>query len=545
MKILWLDINSSYSHSSLALASLHAQLMSDREYSYLEWATIRGSLKSDEDEIIMEAIGHNADIIFASLWLFNHDYMTRLIAKIKRLLPKTVVVLGGPEFLGDNQEFLLANPDIDAVFRGEGEHFVKEWLPHYHHKERWSSVEGLCYMNDGVYIDGGKVIISDFAALEYPEKSPFFVLDRNFVQLETSRGCFNSCHFCVSGKDKPVRNQSIEQIKQRLDFLAQSQASSVRMLDRTFNGSSSRCRQMLELMRQYDGTLNFHLEVHPALMRGELAELFSTMPKDLLHVEAGIQSLRQDVIDSCHRGGSVEESLKGLEFLFAMEDRMHTHADLIAGLPGYSYNDLVEDCRKLVVMGASEVQLELLKLLPGTVMRSNASELGIKYSPKPPYEVLATPHISFGELKSSMILSRLLDLYYNHSAFNSLFRDIASDAELIQSMIDHYSKIGNLFAISAERIARLMGEFLVSQNSSLITKFQDIWIAQGLNIRKMVGFVSIEPQQSYLDRNFGHLSAKELSRMRCYKVASSHKEWIVIYDRQVEHSKPLDIVSVQ
>ena len=34
MKILWIDLNSSYAHSSLALPALHAQIMTDPS---IEW----------------------------------------------------------------------------------------------------------------------------------------------------------------------------------------------------------------------------------------------------------------------------------------------------------------------------------------------------------------------------------------------------------------------------------------------------------------------------------------------------------------------------
>ena len=64
---------------------------------------------------------------------------------------------------------------------------------------------------------------------------------------------------------------------------------------------------------------------------------------------------------------------------------METHADLIAGLPLYHLSEIFEDVRTLAEYGAGEIQLESLKLLPGTEMRRRAEELGIQYSPLPPY----------------------------------------------------------------------------------------------------------------------------------------------------------------
>lgn len=106
------------------------------------------------------------------------------------------------------------------------------------------------------------------------------------------------------------------------------------------------------------------------------------LPKGLLHLEAGIQSLREPVLQKSRRMGSLEDSLQGLRFLCSLPN-METHADLIAGLPLYRLSEIFEDVRTLAGYNAGEIQLESLKLLPGTEMRRRAEELGIRYSPLP------------------------------------------------------------------------------------------------------------------------------------------------------------------
>ncbi len=541
MKIVWLDINASYSHSSLALPALHAQIK-DRPISReIEWSVVRGSIKTDQSELLSSVIAERPDIILSSMWLFNHEYLVKLIAKIKSLVPTATVIVGGPEFLGDNRKFLEHNSYVDGVFRGEGELFLEQWLPIYGQRELWQEITGICYLDGGVYHDGGRAVVQDFSSLRYPEESPFFVLDRNFIQLETTRGCFNGCWFCVSGRDKPVRSLSLEQVKERLDYYAKEGVGSIRMLDRTFNGNSSRCVELLDLIKSYSGRLTFHLEVHPALLDDRLKETLSKMPEGLLHIEAGIQSLRQNVLDGSGRSGKLDRALEGLEFLFSLSDKMETHADLIAGLPHYSYSELLEDTRKLVEMRSGEIQLELLKLLPGTRMHESARELGIVYSPKPPYEVLSTRDISFDELTRSMVLSRLLDIYYNHSSWSELFRAVAMDSDNALDTITTYfwSSREKLFSISQETRAKLLGDFIVEKMPHLCSIFCKTWIASGLNIRKMPLFTDMEPLQSYLDSNY---NKAESAHMRCYMVSASEYRWIIVYDRHKDHSRPISVI---
>ena len=107
------------------------------------------------------------------------------------------------------------------------------------------------------------------------------------------------------------------------------------------------------------------------------------LPKGLLHLEAGIQSLREPVLQKSRRMGSLEDSLQGLRFLCSLPN-METHADLIAGLPLYLLSEIFEDVRTLAGYNAGEIQLESLKLLPGTEMRRRAEELGIRLNPEKP-----------------------------------------------------------------------------------------------------------------------------------------------------------------
>ena len=52
MKILWIDLNSSYAHSSLALPALHAQIADD---SSIEWAIVSATINENTGTVVDEA----------------------------------------------------------------------------------------------------------------------------------------------------------------------------------------------------------------------------------------------------------------------------------------------------------------------------------------------------------------------------------------------------------------------------------------------------------------------------------------------------------
>ena len=484
MKILWIDLNSSYAHSSLALPALHAQIMTDPS---IEWEIVSATINENTGMIVDEIYRHRPDILAATTWLFNHEQLMHVASRVKALLPEACLVLGGPEFLGDNEEFLRKNPFVDCVFRGEGEEVFPQWLTCWNHPEQWHTVPGLCYLTPNKeYKDNGIARVLNFAGLVPPEQSRFFNWSKPFVQLETTRGCFNTCAFCVSGGEKPVRTLSIESIRERLQLIHAHGIKNVRVLDRTFNYNPRRAKELLRLFLEFHPDIRFHLEIHPALLSEELKEELRLLPKGLLHLEAGIQRLREPVLEKSRRMGKLSDALDGLRFLCALPN-METHADLIAGLPLYHLHEIFEDVRTLAGYAAGEIQLESLKLLPGTEMRRRAEELGIKYSPLPPYEVLQTHEISVSELQTARQLSRLLDGFYNTPAWQALTRElILNDEQFLHRFLAYLTK-ANLIdqPMSLEKRGLILYEFCKQNYPEYQIQAAIAWIEAGMSLKKL------------------------------------------------------------
>ena len=258
------------------------------------------------------------------------------------------------------------------------------------------------------------------------------------------------------------------------------------MLDRTFNYNPRRAKELLRLFLEFSPDIRFHLEIHPALLSEELKEELKQLPAGLLHLEAGIQSLRAPVLETSRRMGKLSDALEGLTFLCSLSN-METHADLIAGLPLYHLDEIFEDVYTLAGYCAGEIQLESLKLLPGTEMRRRANELGIRYSPLPPYEVLQTKEISVGELQTARQLSRLLDAFYNTPAWQSLTRElIVNDRTFLYKFLAYMTE-ANLIdqPMSLERRGLVLYEYCRQYYPSYQTQASIAWIEAGMSLKKL------------------------------------------------------------
>lgn len=508
MNFVWLDINASWSHSSLALPALHANL-TPATAACCNMKVVRGTIKSPLHLVVQELAALEPTYIFATGWLFNINYLNEVLSRISSLCQPCGIFLGGPEFLGDNEHFLQTNPHITAVFKGEGEEMFEKFMVSLLDKnDDWKTIPGFEWLENGTYHNSSNIIVKNFKELNYPEQSTLFSWNKSFVQIETSRGCFNSCRFCVSGIDKcPIQEITIDDLRERLKEISAHGIKQIRVLDRTFNGKPARALQLLELFTEFAGKLNFHLEVHPALLFpsgeatgedntlsavGKLREAIASVPEGLLHIEAGIQTLRQDVLDNCARKGSCVQAVKGLEYLIGC-GKFEVHADLIAGLPGYSYNELQEDTLQMMQIGPAEIQLESLKLLPGTYFRIHSQDLGIKYSPAPPYEVLSTPHISYADLNKAMVISKVVDLWYNDAKWRETFREIFAGGNtssitgtpLLEQLICELSGTEYITQpLSLESKGILLYRFCKKHIPDMAPLISLQWVRNGLSIKK-------------------------------------------------------------
>ena len=96
---------------------------------------------------------------------------------------------------------------------------------------------------------------------------------------------------------------------------------------------------------------------------------------------------------------------------------INLHVDLIAGLPYEGLESFEKSFNDVYALHADQLQLGFLKVLGGTEMHKMAEEYDIRYSGRPPYEVLSTKWLS---CKESDLLRRICDVpeyYYNSGQF--------------------------------------------------------------------------------------------------------------------------------
>ncbi|HGX92940.1 MAG TPA: DUF4080 domain-containing protein, partial [Candidatus Tenderia sp.] len=99
------------------------------------------------------------------------------------------------------------------------------------------------------------------------------------------------------------------------------------------------------------------------------------------------------------------------------ETSAHIHADLIAGLPGEDIESFASGFNRLSQMNPHEIQLGILKRLPGTPIIRHTERYAMVYSPFPPYNVLSTSCIDFHTMQRINRFARYWDMIANSGRF--------------------------------------------------------------------------------------------------------------------------------
>ncbi len=426
MRIVWLSVNTSYAHSSLSLPLLHRSAVAAEHVD--TWKAVEATPHRHVPNVFAEIADAAPDIILGTCYLFNRDFLLRVLQRVKTIHPECTVILGGPEFWTHNESFLRTAPYVDAVIRGEGEAVIGDMLKKLRKGEdKWDDLSGVCRLTNGdsVYCDNGTAMLSqkELEGLPPPAEDEFFDFQKPFQQLETSRGCIGRCTFCTSSLLPGTRKFPVERVQRELDIFRRMGVREVRVLDRTFNEDPRRCVQLLEMFRTHYPDMRFHLEIHPAFLTPAVREQLALFPPENLHLEAGIQTLSYAPRKSVGRPGEKQSELEGLHFLCTATNR-NVHVDLLAGLPQMSLDDVLSDIHTTVNLDPDEIQLEILKALPGTSLAEHAASYRICASPAPPYEVLQTEHMSCQQLQTATQYSKILDDYYNNKWFKDTFQRI-------------------------------------------------------------------------------------------------------------------------
>lgn len=420
MKVILASLSARQIHKTLAPWCLKAYI--DAQSGDVTAIVSEHSVNDPVNAIVQALYGERPDLVGFSCYIWNIEQVTKVAVTLKKLLPKCLIVLGGPEvsFETDGNAF----PFADAIIAGAGEEALQRLIEQWKecgHLERtlWKQEEAMPFASlPSPFTDA---YFDSFAAGEMAQK---------LIYYESTRGCPFRCSYCLSGISRGVDALPLARVYQELALLSQKGARIIKFVDRTFNADKQRALEIFSFISKLETGCTFHFEVAADLLNETLLEAVSKMPIGRVQFEAGIQSVNPQTLCAVSRKTDLDKAFSAIRRLVSFGN-CHVHVDLIAGLPMEQLDTFRQGINRCLMAKPHMLQLGFLKLLKGSKLREESINHGIVFADHPPYEVLRTDSMSYDDLICLSAIEALIDKYYNSGMFvntlqyamNHLFAD--------------------------------------------------------------------------------------------------------------------------
>lgn len=477
MKFLLAAVNAKYIHSNLGVYCLKAY--GQKRIPGLKAEIGEYTINQQTDQILQDIYLRKPDFLGFSCYIWNISCILELGRDLSRLLPNTEIWLGGPEVSYRAEELMEKEPWIRGVMAGEGEATFAELAAVLEEKGSLEPVRGIVWRKGDIIVRNGprEPISMDEIPFCYEDLEGF---EHRIVYYESSRGCPFSCSYCLSSIDKSVRFRSLDRVKKELDFFLERRVPQVKFIDRTFNCRKSHSMAVWTHILEHDnGVTNFHFEISADLLDEEELALLGKMRPGLVQLEIGVQSTNLRTLEEIRRKTDLERLKRSVDTINRFHN-IHQHLDLIAGLPFEDYDSFRRSFDQVYRMKPEQLQLGFLKVLSGSHMEEAAAEYGLVWRSCPPYEVMRTSWLSYGDLIRLKGVENMVEVYYNSGQFTETMPELAEEFsgpfECFRELWEYYERNG-LSGLSHSRLSRYEILYRFIQEKGLgENKYRDLLI---------------------------------------------------------------------
>ncbi|MDR9500352.1 MAG: DUF4080 domain-containing protein [Desulfurivibrionaceae bacterium] len=408
MHIKLIGCNGRYTHSTLSL--FYVRQIFEKKIADARITLQQFTINDSYFETLARITDPAADCYCFSVYIWNSDFIRRLIKDLSLLQPHLPLIIGGPEAEEVAKGLVLDNL---VLITGEAEGLPDIFFTDLRRQQLKKGYQ--CQKNP---------------SFSSPYRDADFCgpLANRHIYYESSRGCPYSCSYCLSAHETGVRHLELEQVRQELDLILQHRPQIIRFIDRTFNAQPQRTLDLWRHILSLETDTSFHFEISPDLFNEEMFDLLATVPAGMFQFEIGLQSTHPPTLAAVNRKSQVSRALENIKRLAGL-DAIHLHVDLILGLPLETEESYQQTFNDLFDLSPHYIQMGLLKILPDTPLARQQEEFSMVASRQPPYELLQNRWLSHERLKHYYWLGECVEKFYNCRFFKPLFSYLRHQGE--------------------------------------------------------------------------------------------------------------------
>lgn len=174
-------------------------------------------------------------------------------------------------------------------------------------------------------------------------------------------GCKNECVFCnqrtITGTNQGSDRDIVPEIESALKTIRDGVEAEIAFFGGSFTGIGiEKMTRLCDVAYGYvkSGKVkSIRLSTRPDYIDEEILNILKS--RGVTHIELGIQSMSQKVLDASHRGHTVYDTQKACEKI--LRHGFILGGQMMIGLPQSTLSDEIETAKEIVRMGASEARI--------------------------------------------------------------------------------------------------------------------------------------------------------------------------------------------
>jgi anaerobic magnesium-protoporphyrin IX monomethyl ester cyclase len=303
----------------------------------------------------------------------------------KQACPKAFVVLGGPHVTIADDAFLLENPEVDAVVKGEGEQTIVELARYVSGLMSLNAVAGITFRSNGHLVHTtNRSCIQNLDELPFPAYHYFPLIKYRIfkkigVPILTSRGCTSNCSFClvphIAGNN--FRARSPASVADEMESVKSSyNVDFVTFNDEIFTYNKQRVLDICAEIKRRKIKLPWDCQTRVDLVSSDLLHRMKEANCQLINF--GVESGSQRILDAMKKGTTVQQNAAAIRM--AKEAGLSVTVSLALGYPGETEETIMQTIDFIKKTEPDDLYLFLATPFPSTELRDAVGDLGWKMS---------------------------------------------------------------------------------------------------------------------------------------------------------------------
>lgn len=313
----------------------------------------------------------------------------QLAETAKKVLPQSLVVLGGPHVFSTAEDILANIPAVDIVLRGEGEESFRDLALAVQQGRSWDSVPSLTFRRDGRIITNPlRPLENNLDTYPFPARHLLPWQKYNFrlevpgvgrlpaAHLITSRGCPFGCSFCVTSliEGRRWRARSAANVVAEVEEIVKNQrAKVIWFYDDTFTMDKKRVEEICRLILEKRLEIHFTCSIRVDTVNRELLALMKQTGcfKIFYGVESGCPRVLAEATNKKIGLDQVRRVSQWLDELGIQKNPSY-----IVGFPGETYEEALQTIDLMKEIGGL-ASFSYLRIYPGTEIEAIAKQKGL------------------------------------------------------------------------------------------------------------------------------------------------------------------------